>query len=471
MNDNREIEDACTTIIVGSEQTPDGSMILARSEDLTFRKSVNLEYFDSKSGVSEEFVARDGGFSCSLPCSRLAYSAMPGYGESGEWGSAGFNSAGVGMSSTETILANDKVLHLDPLVETGIDENSVYNIVLPYVHTSREGIERLAELIERYGCRSGMGIGLIDLNEIWYMETSGGHRYLAQKIPNDYYFVSANQGRLRDYITNNPDYIASSDLIQFAEQNGLWNPNIETFDFHNVYQREDATDVTNNYPRIYQLQKMFSPSIQNDISRNTFPVFAKPLKPISISDIRNAFRNHYDETFHDPYTNSNPLESYRPISVFRTTQTHILHVRPWLPKEIGEVVYLSLGMADLSVFVPIYQGFHEYPIEYKIGGERSCRDSAYWKMRHVQILGMMDYNRCAPIIKERFKFLEEEFDNKQIAFEKEYIALSKKNKNEAHVLLNKFNREIMLKALSVTDELLETLYTMLCCYIEKEYHF
>lgn len=471
MKNKRKKEDACTTIIVGREQTVDGSMILARSEDLTFTKSVNLEYYEDTCEGPTFFFARDGGFRCTLPNCRLGYSAMPGYGESGEWGSAGFNSAGVGMSSTETILANDKVLSLDPLVENGIDENSVYNIVLPYVHTAREGIERLVKLIECYGCRSGMGIGLIDNNEVWYIETSGGHRCLAQKIPSDSYFVSANQGRLKDYVANNCDYIASEDLISFAEQHGLWNPKMGIFDFHKAYQREDTTDITNNYPRVYQLQKMFSPYLNNDISRNTFPVFAKSLKPVVISDVRKAFRNHYDGTSHDPYSNNNPQEPYRPISVFRTTQTHILQVRPWLPKEIGEVIYLSMGMADLSVFVPIYQGFHAYPIEYKTGEERSNMESAYWKMRHVQILCMMDYNHFAPIIKNRYKLLEEEFDKMQLSFERDYMSLIEKNKDEAYLLLNKFNREIMLKALSVADDLVSDIFTMLSCRIEKEYHF
>lgn len=463
--------DACTTIIVGKEQTCDGSLFMARSEDLSYKKSVCLEYFEDTEHGATKFIARDGAFSCSLPTKRLGYSAMPGYGESGEWGSAGFNSAGVGMSATETILANDKILTLDPLVDNGIDENSVYNIVLPYIHRAKEGVERLSLLIEQYGCRSGMGIGFVDNDEAWYIETCGGHRYLAQRIPQDCYFVSANQGRLMDYAPNNPYNIASKDLMQFAEEKGLSDSERNPFNFHKAYQRDDSIDLTNNYPRIYQLQKMFSPDIRNDISMNTFPVFAKSSKPLSVKDMRNAFRNHYDGTSHDPYTNTNPQEPYRPISVFRTTQTHILQVRPWLPKEIGEVVYLSLGMSDLSAFIPIYHGFHDYPLSYKEGKKQSNSSVAYWKMRHIQALGMTDYNRFSPIIKKKFSILEMEFDQQQKDFESEYMSLKKHDISKAKRLMNAFNTRIMQKALSVADDLTHTLFTMLCDDIEKEYHF
>ena len=47
------------------------------------------------------------------------------------------------MSATESIFSNDEVLKHDPLVENGVAENSVFNITLPYIHTAREGVERL----------------------------------------------------------------------------------------------------------------------------------------------------------------------------------------------------------------------------------------------------------------------------------------------------------------------------------------
>ena len=462
----------CTTIIMGKEQTADGSIVLARSEDLELKNVINLEsHNDTEEGPSE-FVAREGGFRCHLPKKMLGYTAMPGTGQSGEWGAAGFNSVGVGMSSTESIFASARAEELDPLVPDGLAENSVYNIILPYIHTAREGVERLALLIEQYGCAEGFGIGFIDKDEVWYLESCAGHRYLAQRIPQDVYFVTANQSRLRKYNPADKDnFIASNDLMDFARNNGLWNPADGEFDYHNAYQRDVELDTTYNYPRVYGIQKMFSPQIKNDITKNAFPVFAKAARKITLSMLRKAYRYHYDGTEHDPYLHQNPKEPYRSVSIYRTTQTHIITVRPWLPKEIGDVTYMALGMADLGVFVPLYQGVKDYPEAYTKGTEKSSNDSAYWKMRHVQALGMMDYNTFAPIIKKRYLELEQEMDAQQKAFEQEYLKLVKADAFEARKALQAFSDRILTHTLAVTDELTEELFTLLNYDIEKKYFF
>ncbi|MDI5454571.1 C69 family dipeptidase, partial [Salmonella enterica subsp. enterica serovar Cerro] len=41
------------------------------------------------------------------------------------------------------------------------------------------------------------------------------------------------------------------------------------------------------------------------------------------------------------YASHNPQEPWRPISVFRTQESHILQVRPKLPQAIGNVEYIA----------------------------------------------------------------------------------------------------------------------------------
>ena len=60
------------------------------------------------------------------------------------------NAANVGMTATETITSNPRVLGADPLVEYrpakggqpevpgGIGEEDIVYLVLPYIHTARE---------------------------------------------------------------------------------------------------------------------------------------------------------------------------------------------------------------------------------------------------------------------------------------------------------------------------------------------
>ena len=64
------------------------------------------------------------------------------------------------MTATETITSNERVLSADPLVELipakdgspeqvgGIGEEDMVTIVLPYIHSAREGVERLGALLE-----------------------------------------------------------------------------------------------------------------------------------------------------------------------------------------------------------------------------------------------------------------------------------------------------------------------------------
>lgn len=462
----------CTTIIIGQEQTADGSMIVARSEDWDAMEAKNYEIFEATDNGPREFVAKDSPFRCELPEKALGYSALSPYNLHGHWGSAGFNTAGVGMSATESIFSSDEVLKHDPLVENGVAENSVFNITLPYVHTAREGVERLGMLIEKHGIAEGFGIGFVDSKEIWYLETACGHRWLACRMPKDQYFVTGNQSRFRTYAPNDKEnYLASADLIEFAEKHGLYNPAQGDFDFHEAYARDIKLDTTYNYPRVWGLQQFFSPEIKNDVTKNTFPVFAKAAHKVTLTELRTAFRFHYDNTEHDPYLNSNPKEPYRPVSIFRTTQTHLLQVRPELPQAIGCVNYVAMGMADLGVFLPLYQGITSYPEAYTKGNGESSDDSAYWKFRKIMVLGMTNYNKYAPVIKEAYAKFEAETDQRQREMEEEYLRIYKTQPLHAQDMLQAFSDKILNSALDLADHLQEKLFTLMTQDIQQEYLF
>jgi len=462
----------CTTIIIGQEQTADGSMIVARSEDWDAMEAKNYEIFEGTDNGPREFVAKDSPFRCELPEKALGYSALSPYNLHGHWGSAGFNTAGVGMSATESIFSSDEVLKHDPLVENGVAENSVFNITLLYVRTAREGVERLGMLIEKYGIAEGFGIGFVDSKEIWYLETACGHRWLACRMPKDQYFVTGNQSRFRTYDPNDKEnYLASADLIEFAEKHGLYNPAQGAFDFHEAYARDIKLDTTYNYPRVWGLQQFFSPEIKNDVTKNTFPVFAKAAHKVTLTELRTAFRFHYDNTEHDPYLNSNPKEPYRPVSIFRTTQTHLLQVRPELPQAIGSVNYVAMGMADLGVFLPLYQGITSYPEAYTKGNGESSDDSAYWKFRKIMVLGMTNYNKYAPVIKEAYAKFEAETDQRQREMEEEYLRIYKTQPLHAQDLLQAFSDKILNSALDLADRLQEKLFTLMTQDIQQEYLF
>ncbi len=459
----------CTTLIVGSKAMADGSRIYARSDDSTSIKATRLAYYPATKYGPKEFKAMDSPFRCPLPEERLGFSALEREDLPYHWGEAGFNSLGVGMSATETIFSKKEVLDLDPYVPSGLAENSVYHIVLPYVRTAREGVKRLGGLIEEYGSAEGFGIAFMDADEVWYLENAGGHRWLACRMPEDKYFASGNQSRYREYKSNDHrNFMASKDLVSWAKEHELFKGE---FDFHEAYSLESENDKTYNYPRVWGIQKKLTPSVKTDVRVNKFPVYQTPDKPVTIEDVKDIFRFHYDGTAHDPYLHNNPKEPYRPVSIFRTINTHILQVRPWLPKEIGRLDYMAEGFADLGIFLPLYQGVTSYPVEYTVGTKHSQQGSAYWTFRKVAALAMTDYNKYAPFVKERFAALEAENSQRQKEMEEEYLSLYEEHPMLAHDMLQDFSDNLLLRALSVAEELVEELFTRITMDIEAVYKF
>ena len=66
-------------------------------------------------------------------------------------------------------------------------------ITLPYISSAREGVERLGMLLETYGTYEMNGIAFQDENEIWWLETIGGHNWIAKRVPDKEYVVMPNQ--------------------------------------------------------------------------------------------------------------------------------------------------------------------------------------------------------------------------------------------------------------------------------------
>ena len=194
---------ACTTILVGKKASYDGSTIIARNDDsgagnYTPKKYVIIKPCDQP----RKYTAVISHLTMDLPDNPVRYSATPNVdNKNGIWCAAGINEYEVGMSATETITSNPRVLSGDPLVvydeekniPGGIGEEDIVHIVLPYIKSAKEGVYCLGELLEKYGTYEMNGIAFCDKDEIWYMETIGGHHYIAKRVEDDEYVVMPNQ--------------------------------------------------------------------------------------------------------------------------------------------------------------------------------------------------------------------------------------------------------------------------------------
>ncbi|EAA5550597.1 C69 family dipeptidase [Salmonella enterica subsp. enterica] len=466
---------ACTTILVGNKASNDGSFIIARNEDYSATNAKHMVIHPAINNQSGNFKSHSNEFTWPLPKSAMRYTAIHDF-DTGDksMGEVGFNSAGVGISATETIYNGKSVLAIDPYKEkTGITEDAIQTVILPVVRSAREGVKMLGKIIEQKGAGEGFGVAFVDQKEVWYLETGSGHQWLAVRLPSDRYLVSANQGRLRHYDpADTINYMASPTLLSFAEKHHLYSPTDGVFDFHKVYSQDVENDKTYNYPRVLTIQHMFNPTLNTHPDEgNDFPVFLRPDREISVAEVRKALRNHYQGTSHDPYVNNNPEESWRPVSVFRTQESHILQVRPQLPKAIGEVEYVAYGMPALGVYVPYYQGISHYLPGYRKGTDQASDDSVNWKFRKLQTLVMQNYNAYAPDVQRAYLAFEQQTDKRQKIMERNYLKLYKSEPKKAQDLLQDFENKTMQDALILTDKLSNQVFSKMTHATDMKYHF
>ncbi len=461
---------ACTTILVGEGASDDGSMLVARSAD---SKAIKAQVFlihpkkTNQKGVHSS-KAHDGAndFTYPLPKEGMRYTTIANS-HTKLHGAVGYNDAGVGISGTETIYAKDELLKIDPYNEaTGITEDDIPDVLLPRMKSAAEGVKLLGEIVETTGAGEGFGVVFVDKNELWYFETGTGHHWMAVKLPKDEYFVSANQGRLQNYKENDPNFMGSKNLIKFAQDNGAYDPTKDgEFQFTKAYTRDDERDMTYNYPRVCWVQQMFNPELKDKqtLDGGNYPVFLKPAKKLSVQDLKNALRSHYDGTAYDNYASKdeNQKNIYRAVSVFRTYESHVMQVRPWLPQEIGRVTYVALGMSELGVYLPYYYGLDKFIDGYDKGSYKADDESIYWTYRKLQTLVMMDYDKYSPVVKKAYKEFEDALAAKQAKFEDEYVKLYKKDKAKANKLLNEFSTNMMKEAKALTQNLTNEIFTML----------
>ena len=141
---------ACTTIVVGSQATNDGSIIIARNNDSSgASEPKNMHYAPSmKAGTI--FKSNLNNLTYKYPEATLPYTSFPIWNsfskDSLSYEQTGINSCGVALTATETIFSSDISIKFDPyLKKTGLTEDSITNI-LPQAKTAKDGIIHLGQL-------------------------------------------------------------------------------------------------------------------------------------------------------------------------------------------------------------------------------------------------------------------------------------------------------------------------------------
>lgn len=413
---------ACTTLLVGKKASYDGSTIVARNED-----SGSNEFCPKRYVVVEpneqprHYTSIISHVSIELPDDPMRYTAVPNaILKEGIWAEAGVNTANVSMSATETLTTNERVLGADPFVELvpakgepgtedyvpevagGIGEEDMVTIVLPYIHSAREGVQRLGALLQEFGTYEMNGIAFSDVDEIWWLETVGGHHWIARRVPDDAYVTMPNQlgidaFDLDDALGDQREFMCSPDLREFIQNNHLDLALDGELNPRDAFGSHSDSDHVYNTPRAWIIQRFLNahsnvwdgPDADYRPDDDDIPWCRVPERKVTIEDVKYALSLHYQGTPYDPYAHTGRLDlrgKYRPIGINRQSQLSIVQLRPYEPEANRAVQWLTFGSNVFNAIVPFYANVDSTPAYLADTSARVTTESYYWENRVIAAL-------------------------------------------------------------------------------------
>ena len=316
-----------------------------------------------------------------------------------------------------------------------VDYGSLIYTTLERAKTAREAIRIIDGLLQEYGYPSeGESFSIADKNEAWIMEIIGkgkvekGAVWVAVRIPDGYICAHANQSRIHHFPLNDPaNCIYSEDVISFARKAGLYDGKDEDFSFCDTYCPADFGGLRACEARVWSAFRLLG----GHNAANKMPLYIKPAKPVSVKDVAEVMRDHFEGTALDfsedmgagpsrlPYR-WRPMsfeldgQSYvmeRSIATQQTGFWFVAQSRGWLPDEVGAVTWFGVDDAATSPLTPIYANINSVPKCFAEGNGSMLEyspTSAFWLMNRVAHYAYLFYDRVAPEIRGKIDEYEAE---------------------------------------------------------------
>lgn len=414
---------ACTTILVGKKASYDGSTMIARNDDSPSGRFTPKKYVVVHPDEQpRKYISVLSHVEIDLPDNPMRYTAVPNALEGdGIWAASGVNAANVAMTATETITSNPRVLGADPLVvyqpakdeqeevKGGIGEEDIVCLVLPYIRSAREGVKRLGSLLEQYGTYEMNGIAFQDAEEIWWLETIGGHHWIARKVPDDVYVIMPNQlgidqFNLEDAFSEQKEYMCSADLKDFIEKyhlnlamDGVLNP-------RDAFGSHDDSDHVYNTPRAWYMGRCLNPHTWRwdgpapDFTpySDNIPWCMVPEKKVTVEDVKYVLSSHFQGTSYDPYAGygeSNMRGAYRSIGINRNDFMSLIQINDNRPDDIKAIQWLAFASNAFNVMVPFYADIETTPDYLSNTTGDVSTDNFYWSSRMIAAMADASYKK------------------------------------------------------------------------------
>ncbi len=332
-----------------------------------------------------------------------------------------------------------------------MDYGSLIYVALERCRTAREAIKTVVDLANTYGYySSGESFSFADTEEVWVMDLIGkgpdnkGIVWVARRVPDGYIAAHANQARISTFPLNDPENcMYAPDVITFAKEKGWFSGKDEEFSFCDTYAPLDFSGMRGCEARAWTAFNIlcdgkftFEDEQGNIVTKDAydyidyamgydagkrFPLFVKPAEKISMKDVADVMRDHYEGTPMDMTTdigaggNALPYR-WRPMGfehdgkkyvnerAIATQQTgfwFVGQVRGWLPDEIGGINWFGCDDAATSYLTPIYTCTNEVPECFRVGNGNMITyspTSAFWITNRVANACYKAYNIMFPTV-------------------------------------------------------------------------
>lgn len=363
---------------------------------------------------------------------------------------------------------------------TGIlDYGSLIYVTLQRAKTAREAISVMTSLVEKYGYNSeGETFSICDPNEAWIMEMQGtgagskGVVWVALRIPDDAICAHANQSRIGKFnMKDKKNVLYSKNVISYARKMGWFNGKDSEFSWKNTYAFPDFSGRRFCDARVWSFFNHYADdfdrylpwALGKDKDAEDMPLWIVPNRKLSVADVENGMRDHYEGTalaldttsigggiYEMPYRPT-PLTftvdgkqyfNERPISTQQTAFTFVSQLRSWLPREIGGVLWFGNDDANMVAYTPVYCGNTIQPACYNTKGADAVTfssDNAFWLCNMVSNMVYPRYSQLFPELKAVRDSLETSYFANQASIEKQAVDLYQTDKAAALKLLNNYS--------------------------------
>lgn len=459
---------ACTSFLVGKNASADGSAFITYNQD-DYGMFGRLHYLPAaqhaKGEMRKIYDGDTNHYHGEIAEAPYTYAVM-GY----------INEHQVGI--TETTFGGRSELE-DP--KGIIDYVSLMTIALQRSKTAREAIRVMTSLVQEYGYTSeGESFSIADPNEVWILEMIGkgpkekGAVWVAIRIPDNCIACHANQSRIHQFnLKDKNNVMYAKDVISFARKKGYFTGKDADFSFADAYAPADFSAIRFCETRVWSFYNKWVNGMEQYLDyvdgkhigqAKPMPLYFKPKQKLSLQDVMNSMRDHYEGTPFDitkdvgagPYEapyRPTPLvwehkgKKYfneRPISTQQTAGTYVIQLRASLPNAIGGVLWYGNDDPNMVAYTPVYCCASKAPECYDPKDASDVKfswNSAFWVENWVSNMTYPRYSQLFPSVKAAREELESKYASQQVEIEAQAKTLLSQDPARAKAYLTDYSAQ------------------------------